>query len=423
MTFRPAFAVFLIFLAAPARADTIEVCREVIKRIFVPAEGHTEHVCLDPGATWLIHPWCALPGLCKLDPFCSVAEYVQTSDGYFTEEVAIECDTSEEGFIRDVTRSARAQLPGFDDSNFPGPKEVFRRQIEAGWTRGTAIPQAVQEFINLEVIRLRPGSPPIFDKRHVGQMRMLSNKDPILGWIVKDQYATTIANLVIFRDEIFQRLINLKMPPSWLSLSNSEGDFCAVSTLVHELVHVRQYDEIGINAFIYNYLGQLGKAGGNEVDGEYEREAYGFENQFALNAPGDGGTRCNKISSFSGPLLACAAGDKSKLAGCAKRLEPQLRAAMEKAAAARLAEPVPVPVRTNEGKLVLFVPLAESVKKELKAKALADRKKVLASRGVTPLRAGPVLRPVPDAGTPLRPTPLRTSPLLRRDGPVPPGPH
>ena len=60
------------------------------------------------------------------------------------------------------------------------------------------------------------------------------------------------------------------------------GDVKQLILLAHEIVHVKQYEELGgIDKFGYNYFKEYKRAGQNYRHNKMEREAFAFETKFA----------------------------------------------------------------------------------------------------------------------------------------------
>lgn len=132
-----------------------------------------------------------------------------------------------------------------------------------------------------------------WDSAHLADIR-IRNKSSLGAnkfWVRKK--AITLGTLILFRDDLDYEQLALKPPKNYdggaLTLSDlrdgtitndpSGNIYSALSTLLHEMVHVRQYTEMGLCEFYKNYLLEVTF---NGYDGaQYETEAYYYEQSLA----------------------------------------------------------------------------------------------------------------------------------------------
>jgi hypothetical protein len=98
--------------------------------------------------------------------------------------------------------------------------------------------------------------------------------------------AMTLENMVIYNqnnDVLVDAARGWWVPaaPTPDEFKNCQGDsvyFQVISNLVHELVHVRQYRELGADRFVEQYLFEVAATGG-DTGGSLEQEARDFKQQ------------------------------------------------------------------------------------------------------------------------------------------------
>ena len=111
-----------------------------------------------------------------------------------------------------------------------------------------------------------------------------SNNESTKIWLTEDKGAITLGRVIILKDEYYSQLMDPanKLTLSELLIGNLTEEYAfAFTTMIHELVHVKQYRVLGQDTFLLNYVLRfainsikLGADGyGND---KYEREAYNY---------------------------------------------------------------------------------------------------------------------------------------------------
>jgi hypothetical protein len=132
----------------------------------------------------------------------------------------------------------------------------------------------VREFMALESF---PGA---FAEKDLRNVHILPASHPGAGrFLTGDHAAITLDSLVIFEDERYDAIVTWNRRWDDVRAGALEpAQDRALFTSLHELVHVRQFREIGREQFLSEYLADAVRSGEQSV--ELEREAYAI-------APGD----------------------------------------------------------------------------------------------------------------------------------------
>ena len=109
---------------------------------------------------------------------------------------------------------------------------------------------------------------------------MLSTNNRNAALYLQEGFAAiTLDDLIIFGSEHYEILMdssNHHYTVSQIASGSAPPEYVEeLLRLIHELVHVKQYDSLGNDAFLTNYLLEtISKSYGSDA---FEREAYGFE--------------------------------------------------------------------------------------------------------------------------------------------------
>ncbi|OQX67083.1 MAG: hypothetical protein B6A08_17105 [Sorangiineae bacterium NIC37A_2] len=261
----------------PAQAVEIDICEEVITEVLVPPVPQMSLEC-NYGWHCAFVPHCCMPGLC-LDPACGPIEKITGwTEAVLTEQVTFECRVENVDPKRELENWLRGHAAALDDAILPFVKDVVKREIGLAKAQAVAIPAPVQTAIDELTRPHRDAGQSKFRSSDISRARIISNKNPLVSAYLRDGFdAITLGDLVVLRDEHFKVLTDAKKFATAGQLQNGSAacDFRDVVLLIaHELVHVRQYAELGFDAFINNYLMEaLTRGYGTD---SFESEAYAY---------------------------------------------------------------------------------------------------------------------------------------------------
>jgi hypothetical protein len=164
-----------------------------------------------------------------------------------------------------------------DDAILPFVADIVRSQIIEAKFSAFQIPFPIQAALNELTLPHRNSGQNKFRSIDISNARIISGNNPLVGkYLISDFAAITLGDLIVIRDDYFQVLMDSRNYATAVQLHGGTAN-CefrnAVGLLAHELVHVRQYADIGFDAFLNYYLLQ---APFGYASIAYETEAYGY---------------------------------------------------------------------------------------------------------------------------------------------------
>ncbi len=318
----------LTFAASSAQAVEIDVCEEIITEILIPPIPQVTWEC-NYGFHCVVLPHCCVPGLCQLDPLCGAVEKVVGWTEAATEErVTFECRVENIDPKEELINWLRGNLAALDDAVLPFVKEVVRQEINLAKTSAVAIPVPVRDALNELTLPHRNAGQDKFRSIDISNARIISGNNALVSEYLREERgfaAITLGDLIVIRDDAFQVLVNNRNFASATQLRAGSASCTfrdALLILAHELVHVRQYANLGFDAFINNYLIEALIAGyGTD---SFETEAYGYSRPSnptastfgALIAACSGTAMGSGVGAASGALTEAGAAARTKLVAC-----------------------------------------------------------------------------------------------------------
>jgi hypothetical protein len=280
-------AMWVIATLVPGTATSqpYNVCYDLLEPIWNPPTYTDVVECINP-ILCLAMPHCCLP-TCRLHPECTFARQIIENPGSME---TTKCEVLPVEKIAELF--LRGQLRHVDDVLAPGVQQILYGNVLALKAQGVPIPLGIQSLFS-ELLSSQIGSGmPSFEMKHVQRARIIPRSAGDASLFLRSGFsAITLNDLIIVNDNHFTALMSTAVPsnaklsdikrngPLFDSLARS------FSLLSHEAVHVRQYDELGPDAFINNYLLEtLTKGYGSDP---FEKEAFNFGDAVrqALDAP------------------------------------------------------------------------------------------------------------------------------------------
>ena len=282
-------ALGITFLMAPelSRAEcrgldlpppqTLNICETLIEDLLVP--GGTEVFCDVP---WYAPPHCHVPGACHVDPVCKSFERIQEVASILLHAGDLYCDPREveaeeivEKVAMDLYADTTALTTGGASSILFKVANVHIDFIECN---AAPLSPALKDVIANVVADPDRSRNDHFYPVDVDEIRIIARSRTALGSLyLREGYgAITLGNVVILRDHFFEQLDLWDHPwgeARFGHLTQEEEE--ALSILIHELIHIRQYREIGKEQFINRYLTEALKSGYGSIS--METEAYDFQ--------------------------------------------------------------------------------------------------------------------------------------------------
>ena len=274
-----AMLLTLVF-AQPARAQ-VNICWDLVEPIWVPPTPLDAAECTEKN--WhlcFVMPHCCLP-TCRLHPECVLGGTFV--DGHWK---TLECrmmdpNVALEQFLRGLLRPV-------DDFLEP-IRQAAVIQINGLMAFGRPIPNHVQTLINTLMGSDLMAGQPQFRPGHVARTLLLPERQPTADLYLPNPAtnAITLDNLVIMRNASFDAIYNepVRTADDFFCGRVSPAFANAVRLLMHELVHVRQWEVLGRDTFLNNYLLEVLSRG--YPNDSFEREAFALDNfvRAQLGAP------------------------------------------------------------------------------------------------------------------------------------------
>jgi len=235
---------------------TTNVCERVVERVVVP---QTQLMCDLPWWVRFLSPHCNLPGACHVDPTCKSFEVTKKVGEVVLNAGDLYCDFREitpEKIIagmRDQTYTDIAKLTSGGTTSMLF--EVANRHIDVMSCSGKHLNEKLKSWISCVTSKSTTPQTESFYPIDVNRALMLSETHPTASLYLPqtDKAMITLDDLVIMRDNWFQILQNWNKDLGAMLTSDEQN---ALAKIIHELVHVRQYRNLGKEIFINNYLSE-----------------------------------------------------------------------------------------------------------------------------------------------------------------------
>jgi hypothetical protein len=291
----------------------INVCERLIESIVIPPTFEEFFTCNDD-ACGFFHLDCCVPGLCLADPFCTIlSRRLITPEQIFNAgDVYCSVTLTPEQYLERLVNGRLddlASLGTFLTTGGLSQLIEFDEQVMA--QAGRQAPSHVRNLIRDLTAPVYDGGATGFSYADMDDVKIVSSSFPTAGFYLPgDRAAITLGPVIVMKSDIYDALFagansGVSYAAFLTSTSVSRDYIEAVDTLIHELVHVKQYRELGKANFTVQYLGQALANGYGEIS--FEEEAFVYEIELTEL---QGGRWCgvmantdnNFISTFSLPV-------------------------------------------------------------------------------------------------------------------------
>jgi hypothetical protein len=259
----------------PPKPQQLNICRALVEDLLVPPVVTLDPTCGISGIECLALPHCCVPGVCLGFPECVVTKEVIKAAGYVAHAGDVYCgvqDIEPDQLISDLVND---RIPDPTTLASGGTNSVLYT-IAGAYVDGLecSAKRLPDSFGGLaQVVMSWPG----FDGKYADidiDVDILPHRDSGVLDLPREGYdAITLGTLIFVQDDIYDTLFNVR----W-----SYGELIgrhpvpmndrAFFTIIHELVHARQYRELGREEFLNHYLRDALVNGYASV--EFEEEAY-----------------------------------------------------------------------------------------------------------------------------------------------------
>lgn len=273
---RPAHAECL-GLAPPPPAD-VNICRTLVEDLLIPPVVTLEPTCDISGAECLLLPHCCVPGVCLAAPECVVTKEVIKAAGYVAHAGDVYCGPQEISADHLVSDIVNQRIPDLTTLSTGGINSALYQQVGPYIDQLECGARGLGGFKSIAAtLRAEEGFPGAYEAIDYDNARIMARRDvPVLNLPPDDKCGMTIDSVIFLKDELYDAMVN-KADWSWLDLALEAPDPTADEAMfcvLHELVHVRQYRELGRDRFFNEYFVDIVQKGYEDAD--FEAEAYEF---------------------------------------------------------------------------------------------------------------------------------------------------
>lgn len=253
----------------PPTPKTTNVCERVVEGVVVP---QTQLFCDLPFWVRFLAPHCNVPGACHVDPACKSFEVTKKVGEVVLNAGDLYCDFREISpekiitGIRDQTFTDAVKLTSGGATSIVF--DVANRHIDVMSCSGKHLNEKLKAWISCVQSKSTTPQTESFYPIDINRALMLSHTHPTASLYLRSGFdAITLDDLVIIRDAEFQILRNWNKD---LGAELTSGEQSALGLIMHELVHVRQYRNIGKEVFLTNYLSEAIAKGYADISMEQE---------------------------------------------------------------------------------------------------------------------------------------------------------
>jgi hypothetical protein len=278
------------------------------------------------------HSHCCFPLVCVTDPFCSITKQVVTQAEQIFNAGSVYCSSDNISAADFYYALAGGQIENLADliaGGLPASlSTLYGTYIQILTAVGRPLPDNVQTILADLVSPIYDGGVRGFSFADMQNVKIVSSDFPTAGqWLFGNRGAITLGQVVILRSDLYEALVdpananvtfNDLLTQKVVDVRTTEHAHApnfldAVDTVAHELVHVKQYRNLGQDGFVLTYLlstlDYQARHGGDGTNA-FEKQAFTFEADIATLA---GRSYCKSvecsdnlhIADYSLPNIVC----------------------------------------------------------------------------------------------------------------------
>lgn len=288
----------------PPAPKTTNLCERLVEKLIIPQYSV---FCDLPWYAEVFMPHCKLPMACQVDPVCKSFEVTKKIGEVVLNPGQIYCDFRSippEKIILGIrdqiyTDTVKLTTGGTSSILF----DIANRHIDILSCNGSQLNEKLKGWINCITAKSTVSQNEYFYPIDVNRAISVSKTNPTASLYLRSEFnAITLDDVVIIEDPIFQIIKNWNKNVGDI-LTETEKN--ALKLIIHELVHVRQYREMGKETFINLYLTEAVAKDYATISKELEASKYGSWARTMLDTPNLCAT-----SKPSAPRPACPTGQK-----------------------------------------------------------------------------------------------------------------
>ena len=268
----------------------VNVCEWAIKQVFIPPTYKDIVTC---NTKWqicaFVDPACCIPVVCNSIPHCQIAQKVIDVAGHWGDQPVLDCSLKDLDPAVEFEKWLRQQIPALDDLLLPGAFDAAKLHIAAMKLAATPIPNKVKAQVTGLIQPFATSGTAKFSNAELNVARIVSNSNINASLYLRQGFnGITLDDLIVVRNSHHMVLMdssNHNYTVSQITSGSAPSDYVnALLLLIHELVHVKQFASLGLDAFLTNYLIEtVAKGYGSD---SFEQEADAFAYKVAETIPG-----------------------------------------------------------------------------------------------------------------------------------------
>jgi Dictyostelium (slime mold) repeat len=285
----------------------INVCETLLEGLIIPPTFDDIFTC-DDDQCGILHPDCCVPGLCLLNPFCTILSKIEITpeEIYNAGDVYCSVTLTPEQYLERLVNGRLTDLSQVGTFLATGgTSALFDFHVQVMTQAGRETPANAKAIIQQLVAPIYDGGATGFSYDDLDDMKIVSSDFPTAGlYLPGTRLAITLGPVIVLQAKYYDALFQG---------SNSGVDYAAyltnpatcnryiaaVDILLHELVHVRQYRDLGRYNFTVQYLGEALADGYGGIS--FEHEAFNY--QIGVTEL-QGGRYCSVMSAEDNSLIS-----------------------------------------------------------------------------------------------------------------------
>lgn len=237
-------------------------------------------VCIVPNPQCLLLPHCCLPVICKVSPECGIAKIVYKVIANIGDTHCFDNITAVELYDRWVNRQIALTADLLTGGLLSTFLPLVNGNIDQVAASGSPLPQNVKNLLNQIIEPVYNGGQTGYTYDDVNNIKIVNENKNYLTRFWMQKGAITLGPVIVLTDADYNNLMsagNVTDLNGLLTAQRPAAFSDAMMVLLHEMVHVNQYAELGRETFTTNYLLKNAPL---VTDGygfcEFEQEAYKF---------------------------------------------------------------------------------------------------------------------------------------------------
>jgi hypothetical protein len=265
-------------LALPT-PKTTNVCERLTEELFIPPVFREERRCQISGFQCFFLPHCCVPGACLTAPSCYVTERVLEAVGYWLHAGDLYCDLREIDPEEMISKLKEGLYPDIADLVTGGLSSIFYQAASAHIDIMECSADGLNNTLKDVIWELMRNSPfpehDSFFSVDLDRVNIINRSFSYGSLYLREGYdGITLDSLVILKDELYTTLASWDKPWDAVKFGRLNSlEELALTTMIHELVHVRQYRNMTREKFINTYLVEYLRTGYEDIPMEREADA------------------------------------------------------------------------------------------------------------------------------------------------------